>query len=74
MYYIKMEMHGLKKWNYSLLVVFRLWRVVKVVEAVILSVSFTQQEELEKLKVAYAELETKLKVEEEKNKQLLNEL
>lgn len=54
--------------------VFRLWRVVKVVEAVILSVSFTQQEELEKLKVAYAELETKLKVEEEKNKQLLNEL
>ncbi len=52
----------------------RLWRVVKVVEATIMSASFTHREELEHLKVAYSELETKLKVEEEKNRQLLSEL
>lgn len=53
---------------------FRLWRVVKVVEAVVMSVSFAHQEELDQLKVSYAELETKLKLEEEKNKQLLAEM
>jgi hypothetical protein len=51
----------------SLLIVFRLWRVVKVIEAVIMSVSFTHQEELDELKVKYAELE-------EKNRQLLMQL
>ncbi|KAI7895320.1 uncharacterized protein EV154DRAFT_559422 [Mucor mucedo] len=71
---LEVGLRGKEREVAGLLIVFRLWRVVKVVEAVILSVSFTHQEELDELKVAYAELETKLKLEEEKNKQLLNEL
>ncbi|GAA5801395.1 hypothetical protein HPULCUR_006841 [Helicostylum pulchrum] len=58
----------------GLLIIFRLWRVVKVVESVIKSVSYAHEEELEALKESYQELETKLKIQEEKNRQLLNEL
>ncbi|CAO3674847.1 unnamed protein product [Rhizopus stolonifer] len=54
----------------GLLIVFRLWRIVKVIEAVILSVSFTKEEELDKLKEKYARLEAMLKVEQEKNAKL----
>ncbi|KAI8084388.1 uncharacterized protein B0P05DRAFT_436756, partial [Gilbertella persicaria] len=41
----------------GLLIIFRLWRVVKIIEAAVMSVSFTHQEELEELRAAYAELE-----------------
>lgn len=58
----------------SLLIIFRLWRIVKVVESVIKSVSFTHEEELESLKEAYKELESQLKIQEEKNQELLNKL
>jgi len=48
-----------------------LWRVVKIIEAAILSVSFAHAEELEELRASYAELEAKYKQEQEKNQQLL---
>lgn len=56
---------------YSLLIILRLWRVVKIIEAAILSVSFAHAEELEELRASYAELEAKYKQEQEKNQQLL---
>ncbi|KAK4520095.1 uncharacterized protein ATC70_008225 [Mucor velutinosus] len=55
----------------GLLIILRLWRVVKIIEAAILSVSFAHQEELEALRASYAELEAKYKQEVEKNQQLL---
>lgn len=53
-----------------LLIIFRLWRVVKVIEAVVLSMSFTHQEELEKLKERNEELQEKLKQVEQRNREL----
>ncbi|KAL7332189.1 hypothetical protein PS15p_204268 [Mucor circinelloides] len=55
----------------GLLIILRLWRVVKIIEAAILSVSFAHAEELEELRASYAELEAKYKQEQEKNQQLL---
>ncbi|CEP14111.1 hypothetical protein [Parasitella parasitica] len=55
----------------GLLIILRLWRVVKIIEAAIVSVSFAREEELEELKTKYAELEAKYKQEQEKNQQLL---
>ncbi|KAI8367012.1 hypothetical protein EDC96DRAFT_442580 [Choanephora cucurbitarum] len=52
----------------GLLIIFRLWRVVKIIEAAIRSVSFSQQEELDDLKAAYAELQIKYQQEVEKNR------
>ncbi|RCI00852.1 hypothetical protein CU097_015003 [Rhizopus azygosporus] len=54
----------------GLLIIFRLWRVVKVIEAVVLSMSFTHQEELEKLKERNEELQEKLKQVEQRNREL----
>ncbi|KAI9274207.1 hypothetical protein BY458DRAFT_539499 [Sporodiniella umbellata] len=58
----------------GLLIVFRLWRVVKVIEAVVLSVNFTNEETLDKMKKKYAELEDQLKAEQEKNIKLEQQL
>ncbi|KAL0141060.1 hypothetical protein V8B55DRAFT_1512668 [Mucor lusitanicus] len=55
----------------GLLIILRSWRVVKIIEAAILSVSFAHEEELEELRANYAELEAKYKQEVEKNQQLL---
>ncbi|KAL9537923.1 hypothetical protein MBANPS3_011344 [Mucor bainieri] len=55
----------------GLLIILRLWRVVKIIEAAILSVSYAHEEELEDLRASYAELEAKYKQEVEKNQQLL---
>jgi hypothetical protein len=44
--------------------------VVKITEAAIMSVSYTHQEELDRLREAYAELECKYKAEQEKNQLL----
>ncbi|KAI8378977.1 hypothetical protein BD560DRAFT_324709 [Blakeslea trispora] len=51
----------------GLLIIFRLWRVVKIIEAAIRSVSLSHQEELDELKQAYAELQIKYQQEVEKN-------
>ncbi|KAG0967714.1 hypothetical protein G6F31_003528 [Rhizopus arrhizus] len=58
----------------GLLIVFRLWRIVKVIEAVILSISYTHEEELDRLKESYAKLEDKLKIEQQKNTELQQQL
>jgi hypothetical protein len=55
------------------LIIFRLWRVVKITEAAIMSVSYKHQEELEQLKEDYAELERKYKAEQKKNQLLLSQ-
>ncbi|KAI8638872.1 hypothetical protein BD408DRAFT_422393 [Parasitella parasitica] len=57
----------------GLLIILRLWRVVKVIEAAIVSVSFAHKEELEELKAKYAELEAKYKQEHEKNQRLVEQ-
>lgn len=56
------------------MIVFRLWRIVKVIEAVILSISYTHEEELDRLKESYAKLEDKLKIEQQKNTELQQQL
>ncbi|KAI9261829.1 hypothetical protein EDC94DRAFT_103131 [Helicostylum pulchrum] len=71
---LEVGLRGKEREIAGLLIIFRLWRVVKVVESVIKSVSYAHEEELEALKESYQELETKLKIQEEKNRQLLNEL
>lgn len=57
----------------SLLIILRLWRVVKIIETAILSVSYAHEDELEELRASYAELEVKYKQEQEKNQQLLEQ-
>lgn len=64
-----------------LLIILRLWRVIRVVEAAVLSVSYAQdeseqgvQEELEQLKTAYAQLEDELKEERELREKLQKKL
>ncbi|KAI9358792.1 hypothetical protein BD770DRAFT_442993 [Pilaira anomala] len=71
---LEVGLRGKEREVAGLLIIFRLWRIVKVVESVIKSVSFTHEEELESLKEAYKELESKLKMQEEKNQELLNKL
>lgn len=64
-----------------LLIILRLWRVIRVVEAAVLSVSYAQdeseqgvQEELEQLKTAHAQLEDELKEERELREKLQKKL
>jgi hypothetical protein len=52
--------------------VFRLWRVVKIIEAAVMGVSFAHEEELEQLKEDYEKLEKKYKEQVELNQKLTN--
>lgn len=45
-----------------------------MIEAVILSISYTHEEELDRLKESYAKLEDKLKIEQQKNTELQQQL
>lgn len=63
------------------MIILRLWRVIRVVEAAVLSVSYAQdeseqgvQEELEQLKTAHAQLEDELKEERELREKLQKKL
>lgn len=56
----------------SLLIVFRLWRVVKIIEAAVMSVSFAHEEELEQLREDYEKLQAKYKEQVELNQKLQN--
>ncbi|KAL1929864.1 hypothetical protein VTP01DRAFT_1018 [Rhizomucor pusillus] len=74
-------LHGKEREVAELLIILRLWRVIRVVEAAVLSVSYAQdeseqgvQEELEQLKTAYAQLEDELKEERELREKLQKKL
>jgi hypothetical protein len=56
------------------LIIFRFWRIVKVIEAVVMGVSFSHEEELESLKEQCQHLEAQLAAEKEKNAQLVSQL
>ncbi|KAI9486739.1 MAG: hypothetical protein EXX96DRAFT_516992 [Benjaminiella poitrasii] len=56
---LELGLRGKEREVAGLLIILRFWRVVKVVEATIRSISFTHEEELEQLKSDYAKLEAK---------------
>ncbi|KAI9498211.1 hypothetical protein BDB00DRAFT_801613 [Zychaea mexicana] len=74
-------LHGKEREVAELLIIFRLWRVVRIVEAAVLSMSYANQEtvenindELEELKSAYAKIEKQLEDETQKRLELQNQL
>ncbi|KAI9313042.1 hypothetical protein BX666DRAFT_1978952 [Dichotomocladium elegans] len=77
-------LHGKEREVAELLIIFRLWRVVRIVEATVLSVSYANEDEeeqgtlesraLEELKASYAKLEAKLEEETQRRVELENEL
>ncbi|KAI9271659.1 hypothetical protein BDA99DRAFT_602432 [Phascolomyces articulosus] len=74
-------LHGKEREVAELLIIFRLWRVVRIVEATVLSMSYANQEteetisdELQEIKIAFAKVEKQLEEETQKRLALQNEL
>lgn len=74
-------LHGKEREVAELLIIFRLWRVVRIVEATVLSMSYASQEteeiineELREIKIAYEKVEKKLEEETQRRLELQNQL
>lgn len=74
-------LHGKEREVAELLIIFRLWRVVRIVEATVMSVSFAKDEEeqdvnkeLEEARIAYNQLASKLEQETQRRMELEKEV
>lgn len=74
-------LHGKEREVAELLIIFRLWRVVRIVEATVMSVSFAKDEEeqdvnkeLEEARLAYNQLASKLEQETQRRIELEKEV
>lgn len=74
-------LHGKEREVAELLIIFRLWRVVRIVEATVMSVSFAKDEEeqdvnkeLEEARLAYNQLASKLEQETQRRIELEREV
>ncbi|KAI8982345.1 hypothetical protein BDF20DRAFT_866430 [Mycotypha africana] len=68
---LEVGLRGKEREVAGLLIIFRFWRIVKIIEAAVMSVSYAHQEELEKLKTDYTTLEAAYKAEQARNNELL---
>ncbi|KAI8884699.1 hypothetical protein K501DRAFT_322850 [Backusella circina FSU 941] len=71
---LEVVLRGKEREVAGLLIIFRFWRIVKVIEAVVMGVSFSHEEELESIKEQCERLEAQLAAEKEKNAELVKQL